>query len=74
LVYNNLIGNYLYRTNACRYSPGRSQKAITVGGTAEDDGLIYNLSLFSGSNYGECITLYAPALSVTAAAAGGGYK
>jgi len=63
-VYN-LIGNR--HTNACRYSPGRSQQVITVGGTAEDD------KLYSGSNYGECVTLYAPALSVIAAG-GGGYK
>ena len=62
-----LIGNDY--TNACRYSPGRSQKAITVGGTAEDDGLYRSFSF--GSNYGECVTLYAPAQSVTAAVAGG---
>jgi len=68
-VYNNLIGNH--HVNACRFSPGRSQQAITVGGTAEDDKLYR--SFYSGSNYGECVTLYAPAQSVIAAA-GGGYK
>ena len=66
---HNLIGNN--EANACRYSPGRSQQAITVGGTAGDDKLFRYSS--SGSNYGECVTLYAPAQSLTAAG-GSGYK
>jgi len=69
IVVHNLIGNN--EANACRYSPGRSQQAITVGGTTKDDQLFHYFS--SGSNYGECVTLYAPAQFVTAAG-GSGYK
>jgi len=66
----NLIGDY--QRNACRSSPAGSPQAITVGGTAEDDRL-YN-STFAGSNYGNCVTLYAPAQSITAAGDNNSYR
>ena len=47
------------------YSPVSSPHAITIGGTAKDNGLYK--TLFTGSNYGKCVDLYAPAQSVTAA-------
>jgi len=65
-----LLGNSLQ--DACKYSPASSPYVITVGGTAEDDGL-YKFSFF-GSNYGKCVNLYAPAQSVTAAGDNNGYR
>ncbi|XP_006815357.2 aqualysin-1-like [Saccoglossus kowalevskii] len=40
--------------DACLYSPGSSEKAITVAATANDD------HATTYSNYGECIDIYAP--------------
>ena len=41
---------------------------FTVGRTAEDDGMYYTSQHHSvGSNYGKCVSLYAPAQLVTAA-------
>ena len=67
---NNLIGNSL--TDACESSPASSQHAITAGGTTEDDRLY--VSLFSGSNFGKCVTLYAPAQYVAAASDNNSYR
>jgi len=66
LYIKNFIGNS--RRNACNYSPAGSQQAITVGGTAKNDRLYYL------SNYGNCVTLYAPVLFITAADDNGGYR
>ena len=66
-----LIGNFL--RDACSYSPASSPHVITVGGTAEDDGL-YSTSRFAGSNYGKCVTLYAPAQYTTAAGDNNSYR
>jgi len=62
--------------DACRYSPASSPHVITAGGTAEDDGL-YSTSpriRTVGSNYGKCVTLYAPAQWIVAAGDNNGYR
>ena len=64
-------GNFL--SNSCRISPASSPDVITVGGTAEDDGLYFQ-SRSVGSNYGKCVNLYAPGQSVTAAGDNNGYR
>jgi len=66
-INNFYIGDSL--TFACRFSSASSQHAITVGGTAEDEGIYFTSWRRSfGSNYGKCVTLYAPAQLVTTAA------
>ena len=48
-----------------RYSPGASPDAITVGGTQQNDDLY--LQLFDGTNYGECVDIFAPGQNIRSA-------
>jgi aqualysin 1 len=47
--------------NACNYSPARVSNAITVGATSSND------ARASFSNYGSCLDLFAPGVSIRAA-------
>lgn len=47
--------------NACNYSPARAARAYTVGATTSTD------SKTSWSNYGDCVDIFAPGASITAA-------
>lgn len=47
--------------NACNYSPARAPRAYTVGATTNND------SKTSWSNYGDCVDIFAPGASITAA-------
>jgi len=66
-----VTGDFLH--DACNISPASSPHVITVGGTAEDDGL-YSNSRTVGSKYGKCVDLYAPGQSVTAAGDNSDYR
>ena len=46
---------------ACNYSPASAPKAYTVGATTNSDGKT------SWSNYGDCVDIFAPGASITAA-------
>jgi subtilisin family serine protease len=46
---------------ACNYSPARVRQALTVGATTNTD------TKASWSNYGECVDLFAPGVSITSA-------
>jgi subtilisin family serine protease len=46
---------------ACNYSPARVREALTVGATNSTD------TKASWSNYGECVDLFAPGVSITSA-------
>jgi subtilisin family serine protease len=46
-------------TDACNYGPGNSPHALTVGATDEND----NTATFS--NYGKCVDVFAPGVSIT---------
>ncbi|MFN3801963.1 S8 family peptidase [Belliella pelovolcani] len=46
---------------ACNYSPARAARAYTVGATTNTD------SKTSWSNYGDCVDIFAPGASITAA-------
>ncbi len=46
---------------ACNYSPARVREAMTVGATSSSD------AKASWSNYGECVDLFAPGVSITSA-------
>ncbi len=48
-------------SNACNYSPARAGVAITVGSTTSTD------ARSSFSNYGNCLDIFAPGSSITAA-------
>lgn len=52
------LGN---RQNACNYSPARVPNAITVGATSSND------AAASFSNYGTCVDILAPGVSITSA-------
>jgi subtilisin family serine protease len=54
----NLLGQ---RQNACNYSPARVAEAITVGATQSND------AAASFSNYGTCVDILAPGVSITSA-------
>ncbi|MGW0121091.1 S8 family peptidase [Streptomyces sp. NPDC003327] len=55
-------GNFLgWPAKACNYSPARVAEAITVGATDSAD------KRASFSNYGTCVDLFAPGVSVTSA-------
>ncbi|MEV4712175.1 S8 family serine peptidase [Micromonospora sp. NPDC049374] len=55
-------GNALgQRQNACNYSPARAAAAITVGATQSND------AAASFSNYGTCVDILAPGVSITSA-------
>ncbi len=47
--------------NACNYSPAGAARAYTVGATTNTD------SKTSWSNYGDCVDIFAPGASITAA-------
>lgn len=47
--------------DACKYSPARTPTAITVGATDKTD------TKTSFSNYGACVDIFAPGLSITSA-------
>jgi subtilisin family serine protease len=47
--------------DACNYSPGRVSEALTVGATNSND------SKASWSNFGSCVDLFAPGVSITSA-------
>jgi PKD repeat protein len=47
--------------DACNYSPARVREALTIGATNRTDGKA------SWSNYGDCIDLFAPGVSITSA-------
>lgn len=47
--------------NACNYSPASTPNAITVGATGSND------ARASFSNYGTCLDIFAPGVSITAA-------
>lgn len=47
--------------NACDFSPARAPRAYTVGATTSTD------SKTSWSNYGDCVDIFAPGASITAA-------
>ena len=49
----------------CRYSPGSSSYALTVGGTKRNDNLY--LRLFDGTNYGKCVDVFAPGQDILSA-------
>jgi len=53
-------------TDACTRSPARTGEAITVGATDSGD------SRASWSNYGTCVDLFAPGVSITSASHTGG--
>jgi len=50
-----------YQTTACNYSPAREPSGITVGGTSWDD------SILSFSNFGSCVTIFAPGDNIVGA-------
>ena len=51
--------------NLCRYSPGSSSYALTVGGSQRNDDLY--LRLFDGTNYGKCVDVFAPGQDILSA-------
>jgi subtilisin family serine protease len=55
-------GDFIGRQQpACNYSPARVREALTVGATSSTD------AKASWSNYGECVDLFAPGVSITSA-------
>jgi subtilisin family serine protease len=55
-------GDFIGRQqNACNYSPARVAEAITVGATNSSD------QKASWSNYGDCVNIFAPGVSITSA-------
>jgi len=52
--------------DACGYSPARVPEALTVGATNSSD------TKASWSNYGTCLDLFAPGVSITSSVMGGG--
>jgi hypothetical protein len=58
-------------TNACTSSPGNSQNALTVGAADLSGGVV---SVASFSNYGPCVDVHAPGVSVTSTSSSGGYR
>jgi aqualysin 1 len=55
-------GDFIGRQQpACNYSPARVREALTVGATTSSD------AKASWSNYGECVDLFAPGVSITSA-------
>ena len=64
-MHSNIIASYTYIGNslrdACKYSPGSSPQVINVGATEMKDGedQLYE-TFFYGTNFGTCVSLYAP--------------
>ncbi|EFN53822.1 hypothetical protein CHLNCDRAFT_25519, partial [Chlorella variabilis] len=54
--------------DACDSSPAREATAVTVGASTDGDQRLW-LSRGKGSNYGECIDLFAPGTNILSAAA-----
>jgi subtilisin family serine protease len=55
-------GDFIGRQQpACNYSPARVREALTVGATNSSD------AKASWSNYGECVDIFAPGVSITSA-------
>ncbi len=55
-------GDFIGRAqNACNYSPARVAEAMTVGATTNTD------AKASWSNYGSCVNIFAPGVSITSA-------
>jgi serine protease len=55
-------GDFIGRAqNACNYSPARVAEAMTVGATSNTD------TKASWSNYGDCVNIFAPGVSITSA-------
>ncbi|KAI9189152.1 hypothetical protein H9P43_000580 [Blastocladiella emersonii ATCC 22665] len=54
--------------NACDYSPGRVPSVITVASSNRDD------SIRETSNYGPCVTMFAPGQDIKSLAPGGKYN
>jgi hypothetical protein len=52
--------------DACLISPARTPAAITVGGSSWNDGTMW-VEPGVGTNYGDCIDLYAPAQNILSA-------
>ena len=52
------------QNDSCIRSPGSSEYAVTVAGTRNEDGLYV---LGSGTNYGACVDIFAPAQSILGA-------
>ena len=50
-----------YSDDACNYSPSRVREALTLGATRNTD------EKWDKSNYGECVDLFAPGVSITSA-------
>ena len=58
------LGNFL--DDACKFSSGSSPLVINVGATRHEDGEDKLYETFHvGTNYGKCVSLYAPGQSVT---------
>lgn len=55
-------------TDACTASPARARKALTVGATDRQD------RQAGFSNYGPCLSLYAPGVNIVSARLGGGSR
>ena len=49
-----------FQQDACRYSPASSPDAITVGGTREQGDGLYWFEGRSGTNFGDCVDIFAP--------------
>ena len=60
-----LVCGLIIVINLCRYSPGASSYALTVGGTQRNDDLY--LRLFDGTNYGKCVDVFAPGQNILSA-------
>ncbi|XP_065906912.1 extracellular serine proteinase-like isoform X2 [Dysidea avara] len=58
-------GNHF--NDACRFSPGSSPAAFTVGGTRQGDKLYNNRPNGGGTNYGKCVDIFAPGQNIRSA-------
>lgn len=53
------------KDDSCHYSPSGSSYAITVGATNSSYGLYWRV--FTGTNYGSCVDIFAPGMDILAA-------
>ena len=49
-----------FKDDACKYTPASSKNVITVGGTQEAKDRLYWFSRGSGTNWGNCVDIFAP--------------